>query len=366
MLDRLSPAATQDIGLLISILHTSEEGVWRNVGESVRRLRPRWCSIAVDLWNRPPNVSIAIARAAVWEQRSHVLAQFSRVLFLDTASRAHVPSHVRPSFSYRLHWSASFSDPVARSDFGMHSEGIPELLIGVDADVEVPFNLPTQRLVRLLTSSSETSHEAIADAETRAHDAWLHGKVPPCSAASGEASNGRGAGASTEKKRLAQRSKYPAPAAIASAVSPCEVATDRHRPMYVSVRNLADLRVEKRTSFAELGMYFQSLGLGNCCGRQNTPALDRMRRQSAAAVATLSRGPWCPPSTFFVLHRRSLGRLLRSFQLWQKAWDAKALTRDAKRLRWEYVSCALLAPGEATLLLYYNFSVLAGGGPNLD
>ena len=30
MLDRLSPAATQDIGLLISILHTSEEGVWRD------------------------------------------------------------------------------------------------------------------------------------------------------------------------------------------------------------------------------------------------------------------------------------------------------------------------------------------------
>ena len=71
-------------------------------------------------------------------------------------------------------------------------------------------------------------------------------------------------------------------------------------------------------------------------------------------MATLSRGPWCPPSTFFVLHRRSLGRLLRSFQLWQKAWDAKALTRDAKRLRWS-MSRALLAPGEATLLLYYNF-----------
>ena len=37
----------------------------------------------------------------------------------------------------------------------------------------------------------------------------------------------------------------------------------------------------------------------------------------------------------------------------------KALTRDLKRLRWEYVGCALLAPGEAVLQLHYNYSALS-------
>ena len=107
-------------------------------------------------------------------------------------------------------------------------------------------------------------------------------------------------------------------------------------------------------------MYFSHLGLGNCCGRQNINAPPGMH--AGASVATLTRGPWCPPSTFWVLHRRSLDRMLESLTLWQQAWDARALTRDQKRMRWEFTSCALLAPGEATLLLYYNHTLLGGGG----
>ena len=136
----------------------------------------------------------------------------------------------------------------------------------------------------------------------------------------------------------------------------CELITASHRPVYVSPRNLADLQIEKRTSYAELGMYLLPLGMGNCCGSQNTPAPDALR--AGAAVATLSRGPWCPPSTFWVLHRDSLPRLLHSFTLWQRAWDSLTLTRDLKRLRWEFVSCSLLAPGEAVLQLYFNHSAL--------
>ena len=93
----------------------------------------------------------------------------------------------------------------------------------------------------------------------------------------------------------------------------------------------------------------------------NAAATERVRRQSGAAVATLSRGPYCPPSTFFVFHRSQLQRLLASFRLWQRAWDARALTRDAKRLRWEYVACSMLAPGEGGLLLHYNHSDLEKG-----
>ena len=36
-----------DVGLLISILYTAEAEIWRNVGVSVRRLQPRWSSLAV-------------------------------------------------------------------------------------------------------------------------------------------------------------------------------------------------------------------------------------------------------------------------------------------------------------------------------
>jgi len=105
----------------------------------------------------------------------------------------------------------------------------------------------------------------------------------------------------------------------------------------------------------------QPLKLGNCCGRQNLDATHALRAASGASVATLSRGPWCPSSTFWILHRRTLRRHLAGLRLWQDAFDRRgSLTRDLKRLRWEYVGCGLLAPGEAVLQLHYNYSALGG------
>ena len=102
-------------------------------------------------------------------------------------------------------------------------------------------------------------------------------------------------------------------AATTASAQLCEVVSPEHAPLWASPRNLADLAIERRRSFGELGMYLRPLGLGNCCGRQNAAATERVRRQSGAAVATLSRGPYCPPSTFFVFHRSQLQRLLASF-----------------------------------------------------
>lgn len=332
-----------DVGLLISILHTAEAEIWRNVGVSVRRLQPRWSSLAVDLWNRPSNASATATRQAIWQKHEGVLSLFSRVLYLDTAPRMHVPSHVRPSFSYRLHWSSAFADPASRLPFGMHSEGLPELLVGVDADVEVPRHLPLARIADLLAESTPAPDSAVALARARARDIWVGGRTPTCS--SSARSSTRAAAAAAARVRT-----------DGSLASPCEVVTENHQPVFVSPRDLRLLKVEKRTSFAELGMYMSPLGLGNCCGRQNINAPEVLRRRSGAAVATLARGPYCPPSTFFISHRRHLDRLLDSFRLWQEAWDEGALTRDMKRVRWEYVACSLLAPGEAGLLLYYNMS----------
>jgi hypothetical protein len=365
-----------DVGVLISILHTAEPSVWRNVGRSVRRLRPRWSSLAVDLWNRDSNTSATSARHSVLTRHAGVLALFSRVLFLDTASRSDVPSHVRPSFSYRLHWHAAFSDSLSRGEFGMHSEGLPTLLVGVDADVTVPSNLPVSRLSEILDRSRSPSKQVVLDAETRARQAWLHGRVPRCSTAGSLApSSSTPTGAQFETLAAAGEASASASEAAtrgtdaegragvvttsSTTISPCEVVSADHQPLYLSVRDLSRLQLEQRTSFGELGMYLYPLRLGKCCGRQNTNAPAALRVESGASVATLSRGPWCPPSTFFVVHKRSLDRVLSGFKLWQRAWDARALTRDKKRLRWEYVACTLLAPGESVLLLYYNYSQLA-------
>ena len=57
----------------------------------------------------------------VYAEHSGVLALFNRVLFLETAARRDLPSHIRPSFSYRIHWHAAFADPVARGELGRHS-----------------------------------------------------------------------------------------------------------------------------------------------------------------------------------------------------------------------------------------------------
>ena len=55
-------------------------------------------------------------------------------------------------------------------------------------------------------------------------------------------------------------------------------------------------------------------------------------------------------------------RHLAGLRLWQEAFDRRALTRDMRKLRWEYVGCAALAPGEAVLQLFYNYSSLEEGG----
>lgn len=342
-----------DLGLLISILYTAEASVWYNVEHTLDALRPRWSSLAVDLWNRPSNSSASEVRLALLQRHGKVIARFCRVLFLETAPRTHVPSHVRPSFSYRLHWHAAFTDPMVRQAArGRHAEGLPTLLAGVDADYYVPDNLPLDRFIRVLEGSQPTaSEDAITRAKTRARRAWLRGRVPPCG--------------KQPALHVRQRPSLPRTAleetgegTASSTRSMCEVVSPAHRPLWVSPRDLTALPVEQRTSYAELGMYFYPLRLGNCCGRQNIDAPKWMRAASAAQVATLSRGPWCPPSTFWVLHRSSLGRLLDGMRLWQEAWDARALTRDLKRMRWEFVGCSLLAPGEAALLLYYNQSAL--------
>ena len=333
----------QDLGVLISIICSAPPQTWQNVLHSLESLRPVWSSLAIDAWDRPLNESVLDVRRSIFARYGQVLALFSRVLFLDTASRRALPGHIRPSFSYRLHWHAAFADPLSLQTFGPHSEGLPEVLAGLDADVYVPRHLPVAKISRTLSMFGPTTDEvSISNAEERAFRAWVLGRQPVCE------------NADSRHKRGTQRS------AANSNHSLCEIVTPSHSPLYVSPHSLSLLERERGMSRSELGNLLLPQKLGNCCGRQNIDSSPRLRTASGASVATLSRGPWCPSSAFFMLHRRSLKRHLNGLRIWQEAFDrhSQAAWKRLKLMRWEYLGCGLLAPGESILMAYYNHTEL--------
>jgi len=367
--------ATRDVGVLVSILSQAEESVWANVEQSLVTLRPRWSSFAIDCWDRPASSSALNVRQAVHSRHAKLLAHFSRVLFLDTASRRNTPVHIRSSYSYRLHWNAAFGDVVARGPFGWHSEGVPQLLIGLDADIHVPERLPLELIAQALEIASadeDTSFGGPSDGahgghanttmgatERAARDVWVHGRKPPCVKPPPR-----------QRKPSLQPRKRPhgglgevggvsgdsANVRVTPSGQVCALVSAADRPVWVAPRNLRRLREERDRSYLEMQHHFNGQNMGFCCGRQNVAAAPRWRELTAASVVTLSRGPWCPPSNFFILHRRSLTRMLATLRLWQQAVDRAALFKDKRLYRWEYTSCSLLGPGEAVLLAYYNMS----------
>ena len=96
--------ATNDLGLLISILYSAESAVWRNVERSVHRLRPRWCSLAVDTWSRPQNVSTADVRVALYAQQARVLSGGDWIVASEVSLLAPPDS-----------WSVAYSTAATRS-----------------------------------------------------------------------------------------------------------------------------------------------------------------------------------------------------------------------------------------------------------
>ena len=56
--------------------------------------------------------------------------------------------------------------------------------------------------------------------------------------------------------------------------------------------------------------------------------------------------------------------MLGSLRVWQRAYDQRKLTPSRRLYRWEYVSCAMLAPSEAALfvVLWMEQGAEVGGG----
>lgn len=351
--ERTDNAATRDVGLLVSIIATADQRIWWNLEHSVRSLRPRWSSLAVDLWSRANGMTAAEARLKIYLNYTSVLSLFDRTLFLNTAQRSHIPVHVRSSFSYRLHWLAAFADPATRDPTrGPNREGLPEILMGMDADYFIPAQLPIESIANVLRRASAARQGAsfaarAAETEARARSIWVNGTTPRCSAL-GAATHGGGGQAFDQQ---------------------CEVVRQDSTPLYVCPRNLPLMRMEQSQAGGELRDALRPRKLGSCCGRQNVRVANAsLLEASGASAATLSRGPWCPTSTVFLLHASSLDRHLAALRVWQDAVDRRLLRRAADAqsarewplLRWEYVGCSMLAKGESVMLAYYNFSHLEG------
>lgn len=371
--------ARAPLGVVISILSSAGPNIWSNVEHTLHVLEPQWSSLAVDVWDRRPNASVTDEQIRVHAAYPTVLARFSRVLFLATTRRDDVPSHVRPSFSYRLHWHAAFADPIVRAAKGPHSEGLPEVLAGIDADVYVPEGLPIGQLARVLGAAAARSSTAATPAyidrlERAARSVWVDGVKPNCTKLT---ANFWLHGKKQKKNfwldahvrsdasvdRITTASASDVGDAVESGLDgphrqQCELISAYHRPLFVSPRELWRLKAERDRSWVELERFFLPSQLGSCCGRQNIFAARPLLAATGAKAVLLSRGPWCPPSTFFMFHRTSLPRFLSSLRLWQQAYDRAALFRDRRYYRWEFVTCSLLAPNEAILLAYYNSSAL--------
>ena len=210
----------------------------------MRILRPRFSSIAIDLWLRPAATSNAAqAQRHVESVHSRALSLFSRVEWLDTDARWSVPRHVRPSFSYWHHWH--------RASRALRASGAPTLLAGLDADYVLPDPLPLARIAQLLAHTAAAhapSPAMLAALEARARRLWVDGIAPACTP--------------PHPQPLGVATPAISPSRLGS-LSSCEVASSqRHRPLYVSPRRLSLLQIERAQSFGELTTELRPLRLG--------------------------------------------------------------------------------------------------------
>jgi hypothetical protein len=236
--------STSDIGLLVTIAASAKPSAWDNVLRSMRILRPRFSSIAIDLWLRPAATSNAAqAQRHVESMHSRALSLFSRVEWLDTDARWSVPRHVRPSFSYWHHWH--------RASRALRASGAPTLLAGLDADYVLPEPLPLARIAQLLAHTAAAhapSPAMLAALEARARRLWVDGIAPACTP--------------PHLQPLGVATPAISPSRLGS-LSSCEVASSqRHRPLYVSPRRLSLLQIERAQSFGELTTELRPLRLG--------------------------------------------------------------------------------------------------------
>mmetsp|Transcript_2382 Transcript_2382/g.6668 ORF Transcript_2382/g.6668 Transcript_2382/m.6668 type:complete len:397 (-) Transcript_2382:175-1365(-) len=337
----LAPGEAADLALLSVILWTAPPKNWVTLNRSWHRLRPRFSALAVDTWNRDVNTSSAAARRTVYMQHASILSLFDRVLFVSTGSKLSVSHAVRPSITYRRLWHATFGDteldswtphnPVEVDQHGdlrsgqvLHGDGLPTLLIGLDADREVPDMLPLSEIAEMLDASFRARHrDPVARVKdrhmrrTRAEQIWVGGNATPC--------------------------------AVDAPGSLCHGPTASAFPVFVS---------------PPVGLFMEDELCGYPAARQMPPGASggcqRVRAPDSLLPAVsqtpmwrafLYRGPFCPSSQFFIFHRNDLNFVLSSFEFWRQSFRANENHGKWHKnvVRWESTTCSLMGSDEAVL-----------------
>ena len=335
----LPAGEASDAALLAVVLWTAPPPHWATLNRSWHRLRPRFSALAVDTWNRGRRTSAAAARWLVYHKYATLLALFDRVIFLSTGSKEHVAHSVRPSIAYRRLWHATFSDMEAdsrapnnivdidehgdlRTSRVVHGDGLPTLLIGLDADREVPDLLPLSELAQMLEASWRKRHaNPVARAQDRrelrerAERIWVDGDAFPCA--------------------------RDAPG------SPCRPVTASAHPVFVSPP--VDLFIEDELCSYPTAKQMPPGASGGCKRAAAPVSLLPITAQTPLWRAFLYRGPFCPSSQFFMFHRNDLDFVLSSFEFWRRAFSANQRHGrwHANVVRWESTTCSLMGADEA-------------------
>ena len=359
--------SARDLAVLTSILWSAQNETWHNVGRSIRLLRPSYSSLAVDIWNVPIQERQRV-RSETWLQYGEVLSLFSRVLFLATGSRGNLSTHVKVCPSYFLNWHSAFG--WLRADGGHshspdepHMEQLPSLLIGIDADIEMPknFDVPLETMLSVLEESLPNASN-LAQQEAEMVQLWSSlqpmSKHPYVYAPQRRSCTAQ-ACTSTPPKQLAFVGLHLYPRSLLEAGTIFNPFLQKYHRQQAALLNAA--------------------GVGDCCPslwHGNMVRPDWSSLAGSLGTAWLSRSPWCPPTQFFALHKRSLPRMLAMLRVWRVAFeqverlceitgaaaaesrcalkaksthDASSCRKCDALARLEYVGCSMLGPGQGVL-----------------
>jgi hypothetical protein len=250
----------------------------------------------------------------------------------------------------------------------LHSDGLPRLIVGLDADAEVPDLLPIDAIAATLERSWNRRHHNPASTAkrqrraqhllARARRIWVDGVRLPCL--------GR------RSARLHRTHEYNTEYHLSSTLLPrhgtCDEPPPDAYPVFVSppAGRISDTRYNlSLTTWACKWPAATHMPHGACggCSGTPTPPLQLKPLQKAAGNAAqlegrLYRGPFCPSSQFFIVHRYELKRVLASFDLWHDAFEAGAARWEPLALSWETTTCALLDEDEASLAVLFPWANL--------
>lgn len=321
-----APLPPRDVGVLVSIFHSSSAQDWANVARNMRIIRPIWSSIAIDGWGSP--TSQLALRQKIHSENSAVLSLFTRIFFLATGSRLHVDHHARPSGSYKIHWLANFgntgmnfdSSDAEHASVGMAGmEHLPALLIGLDADTLVPNELPLEAYLRIMASSRSAKN--IDTRRNRAQRMWVQAKGDAC--------------APEGPKR-------------------CLVEGPPSRVVYIHPigidRNVSRMHWHaKRATWA-----LNQQRLGDCCGYFTYPV--PLSYGLGIRPSFIRRGPHCPGTSFWIFHRRDLPLFIATLRVWHSATAWNPANQSNPNMRIEFLGCSLLELNEGVLIDVFHDS----------